>query len=50
MIVVVRSGAVRCQGREEVAALARAAGSSDWCVKGRATEIQNAIGMIREVD
>jgi hypothetical protein len=39
VVEVARPGAFRCQGKEEVAALVRAAGSSDWCEKGPATEI-----------
>lgn len=50
MVAVARPGAVRCQGREEVAALVRAAESSDWRRKGPATEIQLATGPTREVD
>jgi hypothetical protein len=49
-IVVARPVAFRCQGREEVAALVKAAGSSDWRAKAQATEIQLATGMNREVD
>jgi len=50
MVVVAMQRAVRCQGREEVAALVRAAESNDWHRKGPATEIQLATGQNHGVD
>jgi hypothetical protein len=50
MVVVARPVALRCQGKEEVAARVKAAGSSDWRAKEQATEIQLATGLNRVVD
>jgi hypothetical protein len=50
MVVVARPVALRCQGREEVAALVKAAGSSDWRSTAQATEMKLATGLNREVD
>lgn len=50
MVVIVRSGVCRRQGKEEVAALARAAESRSWWWRELEIEIRPATEPTRAVD